>query len=84
MQKGMRIPINIFYTHSSDLLTMQEIYNIGPCLLAACSANNLADLFKPGSIPNQITTDLVPEPSSMLLLVAGLFGVALTRRRVLP
>jgi phosphatidylinositol-3-phosphatase len=82
--KGNAYTNNIFYTHSSDLLTMQEIYNIGPCLLAACSANNLADLFKPGSIPNQITTDLVPEPSSMLLLVAGLFGVALTRRRVLP
>jgi phosphatidylinositol-3-phosphatase len=82
--KGNAYTNNIFYTHSSDLLTMQEIYNIGPCLLAACSANNLADLFKPGSIPNQITTDLVPEPSSMMLLVAGLFGVALTRRRVLP
>jgi hypothetical protein len=74
---------NILYTHSSDLLTMQEVFNVGPCLLDACNATDLSNLFKPGSIPNRITTDLVPEPGSLLLLAAGVLGVALTRRRVL-
>lgn len=74
---------NILYTHSSDLLTMQEIFNIGPCLLDACSTTDLSDLFTPGSIPNRITTDVVPEPRSILLVTAGLFGLALMRRHVL-
>ena len=78
--KGNAYTNDIFYTHSSDLLTMQEIFNVGPCLLSACTANDLSDLFEPGSIPSQITTDLVPEPRTILLLAGGLFGLALTRR----
>jgi phosphatidylinositol-3-phosphatase len=73
-------PIPTTYTHSSDLLTMQEIFNVGACLLGACDANDLSDLFKPDSVPNQITTNLVPEPESALLLTGGLFCVTLTRR----
>jgi phosphatidylinositol-3-phosphatase len=81
--KGGAYTNNILYTHSSDLLTMQEIFNVGSCLLDACSATDLSDLFKPGSIPNEITTDVVPEPRSILLVTAGLFGLALMRRYVL-
>jgi hypothetical protein len=46
------------YTHSSDLLTMQKIFNIGPCLRDACNANDLSDLFVPGAIPSQITNNV--------------------------
>ena len=48
--KGNAYSNNILYTHSSDLLTMQEIFSVGPCLLGACSATDLSDLFKPGAI----------------------------------
>ena len=46
------------YTHSSDLLTMQKIFNVGPCLRDACRANDLSDLFVPGAIPDQITNNV--------------------------
>jgi hypothetical protein len=55
---------------------MQEIFNVGPRLFGACTANYLSDLFKPGSIPNQITTNVVPEPRSIFLLPGGLLGFA--------
>jgi hypothetical protein len=44
-------PVN--YTHSSDLRTMQEIFHVGPFLGDAASANDLSDLFAPGSIPKK-------------------------------
>jgi hypothetical protein len=50
--KGNAYTNNILYTHSSDLLTMREIFNVGPCILGACSANDLSDLFVAGAIPN--------------------------------
>ncbi|MGA2716796.1 MAG: alkaline phosphatase family protein [Bryobacteraceae bacterium] len=50
--KGNAYSNNIHYTHSSDLLTMQEIFNVGPCLLDACNATDLSDLFKPEAITN--------------------------------
>jgi phosphatidylinositol-3-phosphatase len=71
--KGDAHTNNILYTHSSDLLTMQEIFNVRPFLLDACTATDLSDLFKPGSMPN----DVVPEPRSILQVTAGLFGLAL-------
>jgi hypothetical protein len=80
--KGNAYTNNILYTHSSDLLTMQEIFNVGPCLRDACNANDLSDLFVAGAIPQQITTNFVPEPMSGLLLVSGLLGFGLIRRRV--
>ena len=48
--KGNAYTNNILYTHSSDLLTMQELFSVGPCLRGACSATDLSDLFKPGAI----------------------------------
>lgn len=46
--KGNAYTNNMLYTHSSDLLTMEEIYGVGPCLRGACSANDLSDLFNLG------------------------------------
>jgi hypothetical protein len=71
--KGNAYTNNMFYTHSSDLLTMQEIYGVGPCLRDACQATDLSDLFKAGSIPQAIPT---PEPSTLNAVVAGLFALA--------
>jgi hypothetical protein len=68
------------FDHSSDLLTMQQIFSVGPCLRAACSANDLADLFVAGTIPNA-GTNAVPEPASFAVLGAGLAGLGLVRRR---
>jgi hypothetical protein len=73
--KGNAYTNSIRYTHSSDLLTTQEIFNVGPCLRDACNASDLSDLFVPAVIPS------VPEPMSMTLLGTGLLGLALTRRR---
>jgi phosphatidylinositol-3-phosphatase len=44
-------PVN--FTHSSDLRTMQEIFRVGPFLGDAANAEDLSDLFAPGSIPNK-------------------------------
>jgi hypothetical protein len=41
------------YTHSSDLLTMQEIFRVEPVLGDAVNANDLSDLFGPGAIPKK-------------------------------
>jgi hypothetical protein len=56
--KGNAYPNHIHYTHSSDLLTMQKIFNVGPCLRTACNASDLSDLFVPGAIPDQITNSV--------------------------
>ncbi len=56
--KGNAYTNQIRYTHSSDLLTMQKIFNVGPCLRDACGANDLSDLFVPGAIPDQITNNV--------------------------
>ena len=80
--KGNAYTNNIRYTHSSDLLTMQEIYGVGPCLRDACNATDLSDLFKAGSIPQAI--DDAPEPSNFgapIIGLAVLISVTLVRRR---
>jgi hypothetical protein len=64
-------------THSADLLTNEEIFQTGTCLLAACSSPDLSAAFVPGSIPAS-----VPEPMTF-----GIFGLgavvlgAVSRRR---
>ncbi len=45
-------PVNL--THSSDLLTMQEIFRVGPVLQDAANVPDLSDLFDNGVIPNKI------------------------------
>jgi len=63
-------------THSGSLLTDQEIFQVGQCLLASCGATDLSAAFLPGSIP-----DSVPEPASLALLGVGMAGVGFIRRR---
>ena len=60
---------------------MQEIYGVGPCIRDACSATDLSDLFKPGSIPLAISA--APEPSTLSALAFGLaaLGYTVIRRK---
>jgi len=52
--KGLPYASPLNYTHSSDLLTMQEIFRVGPPLLGdAANATDLSDLFGPGAIPKK-------------------------------
>ncbi len=45
LAKGGGYANTIHYTHSSTLLTMQEIFNVGPLLGDAANATDLSDLF---------------------------------------
>jgi hypothetical protein len=74
--KGNAYTNDILYTHSSDLLTMEELFQLEDCLGASCGANDLSDLFIPGSVPGT-----VPEPMSLAVLAMGLLGTGLVRRR---
>jgi hypothetical protein len=65
-------------THSADLLTNEEIFQTGSCLLAACSSPDLSAAFVSNSIPTGVG---VPEPTTMAVLGAGLIGLIGTRRR---
>jgi len=38
----------IQYSHNSTLLTLEEIFGVGPCLGGACGATDLSDFFAPG------------------------------------
>src|ERR1700691_4992925 len=85
LAKGNALTNNILYTHSSDLVTLQNIFGVagggaGGDLGASGGANSLADLFKPGAIPSAI-----PEPSTWVMMglgFAGLAGAAGYRRRL--
>jgi hypothetical protein len=50
LAKGNAYSDNTLYTHSSDLVTTEEIFDVGPCIRGACSAYDLATLFQPGAI----------------------------------
>ncbi len=73
LAKGNAYTNNISYTHSSDLLTNEDIFGQS-CLADACNATPLNDLFKAGAIP-------APEPASLALLGSGVIGLAMIRRR---
>ena len=51
--EGLPYASDVFFTHSSDLRTMQEIFRVGPLLGDAVNANDLSDLFKPGVVPKK-------------------------------
>jgi hypothetical protein len=74
---GSTIP----YSHSSDLRTFQEIFNVGPYLGDAANATDLSDLFAPGAIPNGAPFISTPEPSSLLLLTSLTLPLLLSSRR---
>ena len=76
LAKGNAFKDNILYTHSSDLVTLQNIFGVagggaGGDLGGAGGANSLADLFKPGVIPSAI-----PEPSTWVMTGLGFAGLA--------
>ena len=50
---GLPYASPVFFTHSSDLRTMQNIFHVGPYLGDAVNANDLSDLFKPGVVPKK-------------------------------
>jgi hypothetical protein len=75
LAKGNAYTNNIFYTHSSDLLTMEELFGLG-CVNGSCGANDLSDLFKPGAIPSA-----VPEPSSWAMVLLGFAGLGFAFRQ---
>jgi phosphatidylinositol-3-phosphatase len=85
LAKGNAYTNNILYTHSSDLVTLQNIFGVagggvGGYLGASGGANSLADLFKPGAIPSAI-----PEPSTWVMMglgFAGLAGAGAYRRKL--
>ena len=51
--KGVPYASPLNYTHSSDLRTMQEIFQVGPFLGDAANAVDLSDLFAEGVIPKK-------------------------------
>jgi hypothetical protein len=78
---GLPYSNTINYTHSSDLLTMQEIFQVGGVLRDAANATDLSDLFAAGTIPATVPA---PEPSASIGVISGLciIGVrGLLRRR---
>jgi hypothetical protein len=89
LAKGNAYVSTIEYNHSSDIKTMEEIFQLGGTLNNAlppteaylgltsntvAGANDLSDLFLPGTIPTA-----VPEPASLGLLSLG--GLLLLKRR---
>jgi len=78
LAKGNAYNSTVSLNHSSDLLTMQEIFGVtGTKLGGAANATDLSDLFKPGAIGG------VPEPASWALMLGGfgLVGGAIRRRK---
>jgi hypothetical protein len=63
-------------THSGSLLTDEEIFQTGSCLLAACGATDLSAAFKANAIP-----DTVPEPATAALFGLGVVVLGAARRR---
>ncbi len=67
LAKGGGYANTLHYTHSSTLLTMQEIFNVGPLLGDAANATDLSDLFVFGA-------QLAVSPASGLTSSGGAGG----------
>lgn len=73
LAKGAAYNSTLSYDHSSDLLTLSELFGVTPPGDAASpGVNDLSDLFVPGAIPGAITA-AVPEPSTWAMMILG-FG----------
>jgi hypothetical protein len=73
---GNAFDVTELLTHSADLLTFEELFQLGQCLGASCDSPDLSAFFKPGVIPSS-----APEPASLALLGAGVLGTIAIRRR---
>lgn len=51
--KGLPYASPSNYTHSSDLRTLQNIFQVGPYLGDAANATDLSDLFESGAVPKK-------------------------------
>jgi hypothetical protein len=79
LAKGNAYDSTLYYTHSSDLKSMEELFGVyapGGAFLGDANTpgtNDLSDLFKPGAL---VPSSSVPEPSVLLGLgVLGIFGL---------
>jgi len=79
LAKGNAYTNNIFYTHSSDLRTLQELFGVfgpgGTFLGDAANATDLSDLFVPGAI------SAVPETSTWVMMLLGFAGLGFAFRQ---
>ena len=63
---------NLYYTHSSLLRTLQEIFGVGPLLGDAANASNLSDLFLNGDL--RLSASLNPANGLPQLTLTGLIA----------
>lgn len=90
LAKGNAYNSTLNYTHSSDLKSLQELFNVyGPGGIFLGDANtpgtnDLSDLFKPGALTPTVSSaaSSVPEPSDALELgLLGALGLILKPRK---
>jgi hypothetical protein len=74
LAKGNGFTDTIKYTHANDLATLQQIFGVNTPLGGAAGAYTMADLYKPGAVPE-------PGVWAMMLTGFGLVGAAIRRRK---
>jgi len=62
LAKGNGYASNVYYTHSSLLRTVQEVFNVTPLIRDAANAANLGDLFRAVNLPSPPTNLRVITP----------------------
>jgi hypothetical protein len=76
LAKGNAFDVTEQLTHSADLLSMEELFQLDQCLGASCSSPDLSAFFVADALPSS-----VPEPTSVTLIGAGIAGLRAVRRR---